>query len=188
MDIYERISNYSGYLGAAKKEDIYSITAHHLDQQFFPFDFAWIAAGKPAATDYLTQQQLTRAKARDFAFDIKNPRQQIGANPLDVKFIEEIPQFEPEQVDIMTEADYTARDQVQLLQESNLHYTKQENLFIDPELIGETEYNTDKIGKSKGGISQLQLYSFDGSASGTISNRFDEQGYRMNSVESMVAF
>ncbi len=186
--INDRIAHYNGYVGSAKKEAIYSLSADRLEQQFYPFDHEWLMRGKPGATDILSQRQLTGAKARDFALDLKNPKQELPKSRLDVKHVEEIPQWDPQQIDISTPMDMEAHDQVNLLQSSNLNAMKQENLFIDPDLVGDSKYNTDKVGTKLQGIPQTELYNFEGSAAGRISNYFNDDGGRLNSIESTVAF
>jgi hypothetical protein len=61
-------------------------------------------------------------------------------------------------------------------------------MYTDPNLFGKTSLNTDKVGKTYGGMSQDQYYSREGSAAGMISNRLDEDDTRLNSISSSVAF
>lgn len=186
--VYGRHGNYKGGFGAASKDSIYDMKKDPLDQQYFPMDHAWLEAGQRGATEFLSQGQLQMARARDYAMDRDNPKEELPQNPSDVKHIIGINNWDPQSIDISEAGDYKGHDQVKLYQESNMNYTKQSELFSDPDLIEDGKYNTDKQGPQTGGISQEKLYNMEGSAAGLQSNYLNPEGARINSIESMVAF
>lgn len=187
--LYDRLSNYGAGFGAAKKEAVMDISAHRLEQQIFPFDHSAEEFNKDGASSYITHAGLNSRLKRDLALDAKNPREEMEKSAADIRMIDAIPNLIAQQPDLSHPADYEAHDQVRLLQESRAHSTEQETMFTDPKAMEKPQINTDRQGKASKGMSQLQIYSLDGSAAGIVSNHLtDEDGAYMDSVESVSAF
>jgi len=187
--LFDRLSNYGGGFGAAKKEAIMDLSAHRLDQQIFPFDHSAEDFHRDGASTFITQAGLESRMKRDLSLDIKNPRQELPKSASDEKSIDVIPNLIAQMPDMSHPADYEAHNNVRLLQESRLHSTEQETLFTDPKALENPRLNTDGQGKDNRSVSQLQVFAFDGSAAGKESNHLvDEDGAYLNSVESVNAF
>lgn len=187
--LFGRFGNYKGPYGSASKASVMDLGAASIDQQMFPFDQTHLRSAAEGASNYMTSRQLDGNMKRDLAMDVKNPRQELPKNPNDLSNIDEIPFWAPEMIMINMKMDYSAHDQVRLLQDATQNFLKQENLFTDEKLVGKDQYNTDKVGKTMTGISQAQMYSFGGSAAGRVSDRlYDDGDYTLNSVTSESAF
>lgn len=192
-NLFGRYENYGGGFGSAKKENIMNISASWIDQQIFPIDMAHMRTANDGASQFLTHRQYTGSQARDMAMDAKNPRQELPKNPSDVRNIEEIPQWDPQEIDMSTPMDYTAHDSVRMMQESSNYHSMQENLFTDSKLLDHPELNTDKVGNTVHGLAQNDVFNskFEGSAAGKINNHLwdeDIDGSKLNTISSDSAF
>lgn len=187
--LWDRLSNYSGGYGSAKKDAIMDISGNRLDQQILPLDHSHADSFRDGASSYLMSNGLQSRMRRDLALDAKNPRQELPKSEADEKMIDLIPNQIDQMIPMSHPADFEASNNVLLLQQSRVHSTDQETMFTDPKALENKNLHGDLPGRPNQGASQQEVYSFEGSAAGRQSNHLtDEDGAYLNSVESNLAF
>lgn len=202
---FDRFYTINPYLGAAKKEAVYSIDGDRLDQQVYEFDQGRLSHFSDGASSYITSANLEGRLRRDLAVDIGNPRQELNKNPTD-KIIDTIPNLVPIQPDMSTPADYEASTTASLYQEAKRHHKQEDNLFVKGKNTKGTSISADKGSSGQHGSSETkttadsgtyvpqhpldQLDIFEGNAAGVEMNRLqkDEDDNYLNSIESINAF
>lgn len=191
--LWDPQGNYHGTYGAATKADLYDITAHPLDQRFFTTEASWHEVFKQGATSYITDQ----AKAEDMATQIKveekNPRHELPKDKPGLLAMDTIPYLVDQQINMATPMDYEAQSWARTFQMSEQNAQAQATLFTDPKAMENPSLVQEASGKQGApakGMSQLELYSMDGSAAGKISNYLylDQDGAPLMSIENNVAF
>lgn len=186
--LYGRMSFYAGPYGDAKKDSAESWDANRLDSAIHQDDDTWVAPSNEQAEEQRKRYDYHWRINRDMATDRMNPRQELPKDVVSEQLIGIPDLLDRPMLDLSLPEDYKAHDQVSLVQQSLMHHEMQNNLYSDMRLFDKSVLNTDKIGKKVNGLSQAQLYSFDGSAAGKVSNFLDEDGYRYNSISSHSAF
>lgn len=189
--LWDRQGNYNGSLGAATKAHVYDITAAPLDQRIFSMDHSFADAFKEGATSYITDGARGYRTERDMNMDLKNPRQELPKDRAGLMAMNTIPNLIDQKIDISTPADYEASNAVRLFQQSELNARSQDAMFTDPQAMENPSLAGDGRGSApQKGLSQLEMYTFDGSAAGKPSNFLytDQDGEYLNSVENVVAF
>lgn len=203
--IWSPAYNYKGSYGVSTKERIHQLSSDRFDQDFFPIEENYAKIANDFAGQYTTPLGLSGRIQRDMALDMGNPREKLPEDFVSAKLIDTIPMYGySHPPDLSLPEDYKQNDQVALVQQAFLNAAKQEELFTNPRYFDPKSFNpkqvsqqvndlnTDKVGQGNQPITQLEFYSMDGSAAGRETNFLgtedSDENYRMNSIESMVAF
>lgn len=192
--LFDRLQNYKGTLGAATKENIFSIDAPPIDQHILPRNLSAMDALRDGATSWITDGSRGYRYERDMNLDLKNPRQELPKDSSGILAMNAIPYQTDQKIDLARPEDYEASNGVLLLQQAVMNSQKQDSLFTDPKAMeggGPDGFvgGADAQGRNSKGMSQEELYSMGGSATGNDDNRLylDEDG-TINSIESIVNF
>lgn len=188
LPLYGKYSYYSGPLGDAKKDSMKNLSASRFDTMIFHDENQYMMPANDKAGKLILQLNYNYRLTRDMATDALNPREELPKDLVAMQLIGVPDLLNKPMINIATPMDYEAHDQVKLVQNAILHHMEQSELYNDTKLFDRDDLNTDKIGKGSKGITQRQLFSFDGSHAGRISNFLDDDGYRMNSIESHAPF
>jgi hypothetical protein len=123
--------------------------------------------------------------------DSANPRQMFPPDFASLAQIDRIPDLREFKLDMEIPSDGKVSDQLLLVKNSFKSYVMQQNIFDPEKNVNPGEF-TDGLRNQKDGgprpMKNDELFSFDGSMAGMVTNRLDENGYRLNSVEMNVAF
>lgn len=182
---------YDGPYGKAKPEDILDITASRFKQEIFRDEDNRHSRQEDYVEDQILQLQLDSRQKRDLLSDSVNPREEIPKDLLDEKNIDLIPNFNEVMVNMSLPGDDDVQDQVKLYTDSLKNYQQQRDAYSSA--TGIDPYNSEKdlssgMMQSGKGTTSLAIYSYEGSAAGRMTNYLDEDGNRLNSIDSNVAF
>lgn len=139
---------------------------------------------------FLKQLGLNDNQIRDMHLDYKNPREQLPPDFMSIKQAEIIPNFDQVMLNLLTPEDYEQQDQVKLVQDSRVNYMNQSALYTDPDLAGNDQYNSNKVGNGERGAKAKQYLEFGNpSSTGSQTYFLDDQSNRTNTIDnSSMAF
>jgi len=192
--LYDPQGNYHGSFGSATKADLYDITAAPLDQRIFSIENSYHEIFKEGATSYMTDQAKSEDRATQIAQELKNPRHELPKDRTGIITMDTIPYQIDQQINMATPMDYQASTYARMFQMSEMNAKTQDTLFTDPKAMENPalvqEGSGGRPSAAAKGMSQLELYSMDGSAAGILSNRLylDQDGAPLMSIENLVAF
>lgn len=185
---------YSGSIGEAKKADIYNLGGDRFGQQIIVGRNTLQPSANDFSTSYITHAGALSRLQRDFNQDSTNSREEMQKDPYSTQLAGVPDLLNPPQLDISTPMDYAAHNQINLVQDSIINHQRESERFINPNTFGKDTKEQER-GKGFNGMPEEDFYGLEGSAAGMISNRLDymasridEDGQRLNSIESTVAF
>lgn len=191
--LFDLQGNYKGPFGSVTRELLYDITAAPLSQQIMSQENSYHEIFKEGATSYMTDQARVEDQARQIDVETKNPRHELPKDRAGILAMDSIPYLIDQQISMATPMDYDAQTWARTFQLSELNAKTQESVFTDPKAMENPSLVQEKGGGQGGpakGLSQLELYSFEGSAAGVLTNRLylDQDGAPLMSIENNVAF
>lgn len=182
---------YSGGFGHTTRERASDFVGSNrfdqfiMDSEFGHGDYGDDASARVA--QLIGQAPLSMKRLANL--DAVNPRQML---PIDIQSIhaeDRIPNLNVYQLNLSRPQDFKASTRVNLVQDSFKNYVKNMEIFNPSSNVEWSEKTSSDVrGAQSRGKKQSEMYTPDGSAAGMISNRLDENGYRLMSVESTVAF
>jgi len=184
-------SFYKGTYGSCGKLGATSLTDDRFSQMIINPEW-----GHPNYDDAAEQrlklilQAAPYSMQRLMAIDAQNPREKLAPDVNAMAQIDKIPDLREFKLDMEQPGDGQITDQLVLVKNAFKSYVSQQNIF-DPEKNvnpGEFSDGLRRQGAGPRGMKNSELFSFDGSMAGFVTNRLDEDGYRTNSVEMNVAF
>lgn len=175
-------ADYGVSLSGTKRKKVTDLFASRFDQMLFSEEEGKHDIYQDAAEKEIEGLQLQSRQRRDLALDFYNPREELPADVNSERIIDQIPDFQPQVIDLSVPSDYAARDQVKLVQDARANYILQLNDFDNPDFHSSGEDRGDS------GLRAPEAYSLGGSAAGVQTNHLDEDGNKKDSVESVQAF
>ena len=190
--LYNRLYNYKGGYGNCDKKKASDFTISDFEKSFIPIEEQYAKIGDCCA-GLITSKGLESRIKRDLAIDAQNPQEKLPEDAASALMINTVGPFSGSYPpDLSKPQDFELNDNVRMVQQAFLNASKQQQLYESPEVMNDPSYNTDGLGKGNDPSTQTDVYQMDGSAAGRETNflagEHEDESYRKNSIETMVAF